>query len=211
MVHIDAGKYYVGTATPDDYHVASQAVDLPGFWIDKLLATNAQYKAFVDKSGRRAPMTWKDGAYPRAQDNRPVEGLTWDDAQAFCEAQNKRLPNEAEWEVAARGTGDTPPPYPWGSDPSAGGKFDLLSPTSTYDTGSMDFNKSPFGVYDLAGTVWQWVGTPYGPLGEGNKVLRGGRHGFLEDMAYRQQAKPNDDRFSRVAGVRCAADHVAGE
>jgi formylglycine-generating enzyme required for sulfatase activity len=75
----------------------------------------------------------------------------------------------------------------------------------------MPFNKSPFGVYDMAGTVWQWVGAAYGPVGEGNKILRGGRHGLLEDMAYRQQAKPGDDRFARVAGVRCATDQVAGE
>ncbi len=74
----------------------------------------------------------------------------------------------------------------------------------------MPFNQSPFGVYDVAGNVWEWVGEPYAPVADGHKVLRGGRHGLLRDMAYRQQAEPNDERFRRVAGFRCAADEVSG-
>ena len=113
--------------------------------------------------------------------------------------------------MAARGPSANPPPYPWGHDPTAGGQFDALPLTGTYDVGSALFNKSAFGVYDMAGTVWQWVDAPYAPVTSGDKILRGGRHGLLEDMAYRQPAQPADRRFRRVAGARCAADRVAGE
>jgi formylglycine-generating enzyme required for sulfatase activity len=66
-------------------------------------------------------------------------------------------------------------------------------------------------VYDMAGNVWEWVGVPYGPVADGFQILRGGRHGQLKDMAYRQPAAPDDGYFLPVAGFRCAADRVAGE
>jgi formylglycine-generating enzyme required for sulfatase activity len=63
----------------------------------------------------------------------------------------------------------------------------------------------------MAGNVWEWVGDVYAPVPEGHKILRGGRHGLLRDMAYRQSANPDDNRFVLFAGVRCALDRVAGE
>jgi formylglycine-generating enzyme required for sulfatase activity len=113
--------------------------------------------------------------------------------------------------VAGRGSGPQPALYPWGSDPTAGGQTSNLPQGNTYDVGTMAFNRSPLGVYDLIGTVWQWVDSPYAPVGEGLHILRGGRYGLLEDMAFRQPAKADDTRFTRVAGVRCAADRVTGE
>jgi formylglycine-generating enzyme required for sulfatase activity len=70
----------------------------------------------------------------------------------------------------------------------------------------MPFNKSAFGVYDMAGNVWEWVGEPYAPVPDGYKALRGGRHGLLKDMAYRQPVEPNDNSFLPFTGFRCAAD-----
>ncbi len=100
--------------------------------------------------------------------------------------------------------------YPWGSDPEAGGKVNYLPRTETYQVGSVDFNKSPFGVYDMAGNVWEWVGDPYYPVSEGMKIVRGGRYGLNRDMAYRQQTEPKSERFVSYAGFRCAADQVDG-
>jgi hypothetical protein len=62
----------------------------------------------------------------------------------------------------------------------------------------------------MTGSVWQWVGETYAPAPDGYKILRGGRHGLLEDTAFRQPAQPDDERFAHVAGARCATDKVAG-
>ena len=211
MVKIGPGNYVVGGASPDDYHAATRQILLPGFWIDKLPVTNAQYKVFVDSTGRSVPAGGRAGTLPAGSVDHPVAGLTWNDAAAFCAWVNKRLPGEAEWEVAGRGPTAEPPLYPWGNDPTAGGQTSNLPQRDTYEVGTVAFNRSPFDVYDMIGAVWQWVDRPYAPVLEGLKILRGGRYGLLEDLAYRQPAKADDERYTRVAGMRCAADRVVGE
>jgi formylglycine-generating enzyme required for sulfatase activity len=205
MVGIPAGQYVVGVPGGDDFHLPAQEISLAAYWIDQYEVTNAEYQVFLDQTGHPAP-TNEPG-----EPNHPVSGVSWADAAAYCAWANKRLPTEAEWEVAARGPGPEPPLYPWGSDPTAGGQADQLPLLETYAVGSQAFNQSRFGVYDMAGNVWEWVGEPYGPLAEGYRMLRGGRYGFLKDMAYRQPAESTDERFLPVTGFRCAADRVAGE
>jgi formylglycine-generating enzyme required for sulfatase activity len=205
MVKIQAGTYAVGSTESGEAHISPLQKKLPAFWIDIYEVTNAQYKTFIDQTGHQQPASWP------GQDKRPVEGVTWDDAVAYCIWSNKRLPTEAEWEVAARGPGPNPPLYPWGNDQDAGGKVESLPRTATYDVGSMTFNKSPFGTYDMAGNVWEWVDDPYYPVSEGMKIVRGGRYGWIVDMAFRQQAEPRSERFVPYSGFRCAADQVQGE
>jgi formylglycine-generating enzyme required for sulfatase activity len=211
MVHIPAGQYVVGSPDIDENHIATRQAALSEFWIDQYEATNAQYKSFLKQTGRPAPPGWTDGDFASGHEAHPAAGLNWDDAVAYCAWADKRLPTEAEWEVAGRGPGAAPALYPWGPDPTASGKADELPKRDTYPVGTIAFNKSPFGAYDMTGSVWQWVGEPYAPVPDGERVLRGGRHGLLQDMAYRQPAKPDDERFTRVAGVRCATDRVTGE
>ena len=157
---------------------------------------------FLDETGSLPPVNWP------GEENHPVKGVTWNEAAAYCAWANKRLPTEAEWEVAARGPEPEPPLYPWSPDREAGGAVNDLPRTDTYAVGTKGFNQSPNGVYDMAGNVWEWVGEGYGPVANGAKLLRGGRHGLLKDMAYRQQADANDKSFVPIAGIRCAADHV---
>jgi formylglycine-generating enzyme required for sulfatase activity len=204
MVKIDAGEYQVGKAEADDFHVAEQPISLEAYWIDAYEVTNAQYQEFLSQSGQAA-LAIKPG-----QEQHPVRGVTWDQAVAYCAYVNKRLPSEAEWEVAGRGPGPNPPLFPWGTDPEDGGKVDELPRVDTYPVGAFDFNKSHFGVYDLAGNVWEWVGEPYASVAEGLQVLRGGRFGYILDMAYRQPVQPKDERFVPYAGFRCAAGQVGG-
>jgi formylglycine-generating enzyme required for sulfatase activity len=206
MVKIEAGDYVLGSTKPDASHVEflTEATTLATFWIDAYDVTNAEYKAFVDQTGHAPPSAWP------GKPKYPVRGVTWDDAAAYCVWAYKRLPSEAEWESAARGPGANPPLYPWGDDPTAGGMTDDLPRTGTYEVGTFPFNRSPTGVYDMTGNVWQWVGDPYGPVSPGMRILRGGRFGLIQDMAFRQQAEPNSERFVPYAGFRCAADQVQG-
>jgi len=204
MVKIEPGVYSVGAATPNEHQAPAQEITLEGYWIDLYEVTNAQYQVFIDQTGHASPANWPGEA------DRPVAGITWDDANAYCTWARKRLPSEAEWEVAARGPGPNPPTYPWGSDNQAGGKVYDLPLDAPYAVGAHSFNQSAFGVFDMAGNVWEWVGEPYAPAAEYSKILRGGRYGLLKDMAYREQTEANNARFVPYAGFRCAADQVEG-
>ena len=204
MEKVEAGIYEIGGPQEDDFHVASQEITLEEFWIDIYEVTNGKYQTFLDETGRQPPAVW-----PGEVDH-PVKGVTWDEAAAYCAWESKRLPTEAEWEVAARGPGANPPLYPWGAERTAGGQADALPLDNTYPVGAYDFNKSLFGIYDMAGNVWEWVGEPYAPTPEGYPILRGGRHGLIRDSAYRQEVPPDHDLFIPYAGFRCAADRVEG-
>jgi formylglycine-generating enzyme required for sulfatase activity len=205
MMRVEGGIYLVGSAQLDDFHSDQQEVSLETFWIDAYEVTNAQYQLYLQASSQ--PPT----AVSPGLEGHPVKGVSWEQAVAYCTWLNKRLPTEAEWEAAGRGPGANPPIYPWGDDPGAGGAVDSLPRTETYRVGTAAFNVSPFGVYDLVGNVWEWVTEPYAPVAEGHQVLRGGRHGLLRDLAYRQPAEPNDERFIPFTGLRCAAGSVQGE
>ena len=202
MAEIAAETYEVGSSTEDDYHSASMKIPLTGFWIDKYQTTNAQYQQFINATGAKDPEV-------SGTENQPVRGVTWGQGAAYCSWANKRLPTEAEWEAAGRGPGPNPLLYPWGNDPSANGNALEMPVQDTYQVGTLAFNKSPFGVYDMVGNVWEWVGEPYVSTPDGSKILRGGRFGLpILDLAYRVSVAPDDARYVQYAGFRCAADQV---
>ena len=202
MVEIKAGNYEVGRAPADDYHSSVKAISLNGSWIDQFQTTNSQYQLFVDATGAQA-------AQEVGGENNPVRGITWDQAAAYCSWAKKRLPTEAEWEAAGRGPGTAPQLYPWGTDDTAGGQTLTLPDQDTYEVGSLAFNQSLSGVFDMVGNVWEWVDEPYSPVPDGFKVLRGGRFGLpVLDLAYRLPVAPDDTRYVKYAGFRCAADQV---
>ena len=205
MLRIEAAPYEVGIVQTDDFHIARQEITLAAFWIDAYEVTNAQYQQYLQVTSQ-PPLAVTPGA-----EGHPVKGVSWDEAVAYCSWLNKRLPTEAEWEVAGRGPGANPPIFPWGDDPGASRAVNDLPRTETYQVGTFPFNLSPLGVYDLVGNVWEWVAEPYTPVTEGYQVLRGGRHGLLRDLAYRQLAEPNSERFIPFTGFRCAAGGVQGE
>ena len=202
MAEVAANTYEVGLSPADKYHEESRTLALDRFWIDRFPITNAQYEQFILETGSPAPEVW-----PGAGDH-PVRGVTWEQALAYCGWMKKRLPTEAEWEAAGRGPGAAPQLYPWGNDATADGQALRLPDQETYAVGSQSFNQSPFGVFDMVGNIWEWVGEPYGS-GQNGAILRGGRFGLpVNDLAYRLTTAPGDTHYVQYAGFRCAAEEV---
>jgi eukaryotic-like serine/threonine-protein kinase len=203
MVKVPADTYEVGLSPEDEFHSAAEQVELKEFWIDQYQVSNQQYAKFMEDTGTPAPVVW-----PGNEDH-PVRGVSWDQAVAYCSRLNKRLPTEAEWEAAGRGPGSDPRLYPWGNDPTASGQTSGFPDEDTYTIGTMSFNKSPFGVFDMVGNVWEWVGEPYGNAPEGTRFIHGGRFGLpVVDLAYHLGIAQGDTRYIKYSGFRCAADQV---
>ena len=167
MVRVNLGSYEVGLSPADDHHIAPTTIPLDNFWIDQYLITNAQYQEYMTEDRCATTVIWPGEA------DHPVIGVTWDQALAYCQWANKRLPNEAEWEAAGRGSGTIPQLYPWGNDVTAEGQALRLPDQDTYPVGTQSFNKSPFGVFDMVGNVWEWVGEPYASRAGGYKFCAG--------------------------------------
>lgn len=203
MVEIPAGTYEVGNPMVDEYHVSPLTILLAGLWMDKFQTTNAQYQQFLVETNSPPPEIWP------AEPSHPVRGVTWEQAAAYCSHFKKRLPTEAEWEAAGRGPGENPQLYPWGNDAAAGGSTFDLPDLDTYPVGGHPFNESLFGVSDMVGNIWEWVGDPYSSIPDGYRILRGGRFGIpVLDLAYRLTVAPEDSFYIQYAGFRCAADQV---
>jgi formylglycine-generating enzyme required for sulfatase activity len=226
MVLIPEGEFMMGSPEGEgssDEHPRHR-VHLDAFYMDQYEVTTSRYGAFMRASGRVAPEYWK---YAKQVGNRekPVIGVDWHDANAYCEHYGKRLPTEAEWEKAARGTDERI--YPWGNEPPTRrhANFDQCCDFRDYKVlttvGSRAGGKSPYGVYDMAGNVWEWTAdwyeefyydrsparNPTGPSSGEMKVRRGGSWfnlPFYFRSAYRLENTPTT-RFVNV-GFRCAQD-----
>ena len=162
-VLIPAGKFTMGTdmKNADAQSRPQHTVDLKAYRIDKYLVTNAQYARFIAATGHRPPSDWKNGKPQKGTLLLPVTLVNWYDAAAYAKWAGKRLPTEAEWEKAARGTDGRR--WPWGNemDPTRlNTYYNVGSATivTTYDKGV-----SPYGVYDMAGNVDEWTESDFVP------------------------------------------------
>jgi formylglycine-generating enzyme required for sulfatase activity len=161
-VEVPSGDYVIGR---DPEETRQRFVEVDAFELTRTPITNAQYGRFVAEAGVPAP------PHRPAPDDHPVTFVDWHEASAFCAWAGGRLPTEAEWEKAARGTdGRT---YPWGDEEDdalaavgAGMKHGAPAPVGSHQDGA-----SPYGLLDMAGNVWEWTSTEYPP---GERVLRGG-------------------------------------
>ncbi len=156
MVLIPAGEFQMGSIDGSSDEKPTHTVYLEAFYIDKYEVTNAQYKQFMDSTGQPAPFSWNNSDF-NAPDQ-PVVGLSWYDAAAYCQWAGKRLPTEAEWEKAARG-GLVGVKYPWGDSIDSSVANYNSNVGKTTPVGS--YPPNGYGLYDMAGNVWEWCMDEY--------------------------------------------------
>jgi formylglycine-generating enzyme required for sulfatase activity len=159
LIYIPVGEFTMGS-NDNDNEKPIHTVYLDAFYIDKYEVSVGQFRKFCSATGRTMPdqPSWNQG------DNYPVVNVTWEDAKAYCVWAGLKLPTEAEWEKAARGTDGRK--YPWGNtwDPSKCNNGESNSPDGyekTAPVGSFPQGASPYGVMDMAGNVWEWCADWY--------------------------------------------------
>jgi formylglycine-generating enzyme required for sulfatase activity len=234
VAHVPDGEFVMGSDAGDIDERPERLVYVDAFEIDEYEVTNVQYRRFLMATGRHGPRRWEgryehlllkgspdwDGdAYPPGEVMYPAAGIQWQDAIAYCAWVGKRLPTEAEWEKAARGTDGRK--YPWGEVWEAGrantsdSGLQYPEPVGSHPSGA-----SPYGALDMAGNLWEWVSdlydrqyygyasasNPGGPSsGTGERLLRGGAWDSSVEQArtsYRNATHFFGPNF-RV-GFRCA-------
>jgi formylglycine-generating enzyme required for sulfatase activity len=223
VVYIPDGTFRMGDNNGPDEEKPEHEVALSAFEIDRFEVTVGQFREFVkatqrqtsaEGAGEPITRTWRVDDTPSRWEH-PVRFVSWWDADAYCHWQKKRLPTEAEWEYAARGNDLRR--YPWGND------FDAArvpsgdtSPVGFYSAGA-----SPFGLYDMAGNVWEWTddwfdplyyrssdhNNPHPPKNSDQKSIRGG--GFNnapEDFRTTRRIHNFPTTYHQDVGFRCVGE-----
>jgi iron(II)-dependent oxidoreductase len=226
MVLVPAGKYLSGIAK-DEMRRLVQSVgdrkmedfyssetpetirDLPSFYVDVFEVTNAQYGKFMAETRHRAPAYWKTTIFGRPR--QPVVGMGWLDAEAYCAWAGRRLPTEFEWEKAARGTetGARKRMWPWGNERNAqnynGRTTEKRAPV---EVGSFPAGKSPYGVHDMAGNVWEMTSSRWPNEDSAGHTIKGGS--FLNSLASVRVtvrwAADDEKQGATWLGFRCVRD-----
>jgi formylglycine-generating enzyme required for sulfatase activity len=188
------------------------------FLLDEYEVTNEDYQRFVEATGHAAPAHWRGRKFPPGEAKLPVVNVTWKDADDYARWKGKRLPSETEWEYAARGPDNLL--YPWGdtwsperTNSGEGGPMRAVTIDSYPD------DRSPFGIYGMAGNVAEWVSDDYVPYagasgaesqprgGRPEKVIRGGFFTARKnDVKATRRIHAESTAFFDTVGFRCARD-----
>ncbi len=224
-VRIPAGQFMMGCVPQDTTNCSRRELPRHEIHITRSFAMTAteitvrEYEAYAAASGLRTPRqpSWNTGERP------PLMNVTWLEARAFCQWAGGRLPTEAEWEYAARGGRDGTV-YPWGDsfDPKLANALGQGNDSDAYSAASPvgSFPPNGFGLYDMAGNLWEWVNDSYqetyyaqspdtdpqGPPENEFRVIRGGSW----DSDPKRLASSFRSRLSAVGrynlyiGFRCA-------
>jgi len=240
MVLIPAGPFLMGAVIendrawgdPDEEPV--HEVNLSAYWIDRYEVTAGDFAQFLNRHpkessryiemGKAVTIENFDGKY-RARsglERYPVNRVSWVGADAYCRWLGKRLPTEAEWEKAARGTDERL--FPWGNEYPNNSlttfrrKFSKWGFKAMEPVNSMARGQSPYGLHHMAGNVWEWVHDGYdpgyyanspakdpkGPASSTSRVLRGGNwyyKAYYMRTTYRFNEHPG--KFKIWQGFRC--------
>jgi len=212
MVHIPAGPFIMGSEEfgPE---TPQRSVYLPDYYIDQYPVTNAEYKRYMLATRAMPPRHWGGFDVPIGFENHPVHRISWFEAVQYCEWAGKRLPSEAEWEKAARGTDGRR--WPWGNtfDENNALVWDRGEYLMTVPVDAHPHGVSPYGVYEMVGNVEEWCADWYDAypgssyqgkaFGSTFKVLRGGNSFFTQNharCAYRCFTRPEDSGIDGVVG-----------
>ena len=254
MIHFNGGKIKLGSQNLPNESPAFDTIIKP-FSLDKHLVTVNQFREFVNSTGYVTQAeqygdagvfdinsqqwallkgaTWKyplGPGQPEAHDDYPVTQVSWNDAIAYCKWAGLRLPDEAEWEYAARNGKNTDDPYSWGKSLIAGGRYkaNVWEGDRSVKQGSDGFiYTSPVGFYgetasgltDMGGNIWQWCADTYRHyrgnkvpfvFHSENKIIRGGSFFFDEagEKSYTVSFRGNNTAETSLfnIGFRCAGN-----
>jgi formylglycine-generating enzyme required for sulfatase activity len=234
LVYIPPGEFNMGSISANPDAIPVHTVQLDGYWLDRTEVSNAMFTSFLNSAGNRLeggtnwlnplnPLVWiyeKDGRWQTlpGKEKYPIVGVSWYGANAYCEWAGRHLPTEAQWEYAARGVDSRR--FPWGNDDLNCDHARFLGCGNTpIEVESLPLGSSPFGVFDLAGNVAEWVNdryaadyyqqsprlNPTGPTNGYYRVIRGGYWGsayIALQTAHRDWA--GADEHSDGIGFRCA-------
>ncbi|MEP6934941.1 MAG: formylglycine-generating enzyme family protein [Nitrospirota bacterium] len=227
MISIPAGPFIRGTNEGGFDERPQRTLVLDAFAIDRYETTNFQYQQFVDVTGHRKsgpPARYAKNMSKMRGVNQPVVYVSWEDAETYCRWKGRRLPTEAEWEKAMRGSDGRL--WPWGNvDQPNGANWARVHDGHevSASVGSVPTDKSPYGVMDGAGNVMEWVADWYGeryfeeapeknPQSQDKgvfRVLRGGGYATTgSDIRITSRSKLVADFRDETIGFRCA---VSGE
>jgi formylglycine-generating enzyme required for sulfatase activity len=227
MVTIPAGPFVRGTTSGGFDEQPQRTVYLDTFSIDRHEVTNYQYQQFVLATGHRKagpPSRYAKSIGKMRGTNQPVVYVSWDDATEYCQWKGKRLPTEAEWEKAMRGSDGRL--WPWGDQEKPNGAnwarvqddYDVTTRVGTFQT-----DKSPYGVMDGAGNVMEWVAdwyqeayykdapekNPPNPEYGTYRVMRGGSYTTTgADLHITSRSKMVPDFRDETIGFRCAISGI---
>jgi sulfatase modifying factor 1 len=235
MAMIPGGEFLMGTPLSnrdggrDEY--PQRRISLDAFYLDVYEVTNSRYLEFITATRHRLPehphdsrlTLWKGSTVPDPFKDHPIVNVDWQDAADYCRWAGKRLPSEAEWERAARGT--TGRRFPWGeAEPTRSFANYLnqwrngagLEPVGGHPQGA-----SQEGVHDLEGNVWEWVAdwydaryyehgptrNPQGPPEGTRKVIRGsGWESEAPQLRAAHRLSSDPKNRNNTLGFRCAMD-----
>jgi len=233
MCSVPAGEFWMGSDPPEgaDNEHPRRRVATGAYQIGETPVTNAQFAQFVQHGYRERafwseagwafrqresiekPRFWDDDAWRAYLDpEQPVVGVSWFEADAFARSLGMRLPSEAEWERAARG--DDGRRFPWGDEWVASFAAHRGGARHTLPVASIAQNRSPYGLYDCAGNVWEWcadlfaLGSSRGALWAPATQVRSARGGAWNAhppqlRCASRNAWPPEARFSNL-GFRVA-------
>jgi formylglycine-generating enzyme required for sulfatase activity len=241
MVFIPAGPFLMGADIENDNSWGDEdeqpvhKVNLSAYWIDRFEVTAKDFSRFLNlhpkespryiEMGRAVTIENRGGKYHERPGLKryPANRISWYGASAYCLWMGKRLPTEAEWEKAARGTDERL--FPWGNEHPNNSlatyrrKFSEWGFKAMVPVDSMAQGQSPYGVYHMAGNIWEWVADgfdpnyytssptkdPKGPASSTSRVLRGGNwyyKAYYMRTTYRFNEKP--EKFKIWQGFRCS-------